>query len=152
MHLKYDFLSNQFCDNVFASKQYLKSHIDNVHGGKTYDCNICSKHCPSTDSLKKHTVFVHTGKRHTKCDSCGKSFSKAGNLKAHIHTVHERHKDYKCESCGKSFTLAKDLERHIHTIHEGYKDYKCKSCGIFWSRKFKETHQKKHENFWFSPE
>ena len=56
-------ISCEICDNVFASKQYLKSHIDNVHGGKSYDCNICSKHFLSKGSIKKHAMIVHRRNR-----------------------------------------------------------------------------------------
>ena len=112
-------------------------------GERIHQCNICSKHFSSRQSLQVHEV-VHTKVKAFKCDVCGISFTLPGNLKRH-YTIHTGQKPFQCDFCGKGFTQKTCLDIH-RRIHTGEKPYQCNHCG----KRFSDPstlykHRSKHE-------
>jgi uncharacterized C2H2 Zn-finger protein len=76
------------CGNKFTTKEYLKKHINGVHGGLKFKCQQCNKELRSRQGLKihlkTHDVIVHEGEKPFRCTECGKNFSRQFHLNEHI--------------------------------------------------------------------
>jgi len=82
------------CDKKFATKEYLKFHME-VHG--------------QGNSIA--------------CDVCGKQFFRMHILNRHKRTAHGNHK-FKCEYCSPPLYLRQkhNLFRHLQRLHENFKE------------------------------
>src|SRR6266404_27202 len=61
----------EICDNTFANKTNLKSHIETVHQGKrNYSCHLCEKKYSTGSNLNAHVKIVHEGRREHQCEFC----------------------------------------------------------------------------------
>ena len=49
----------------FTQKGDLKTHIESVHGGITFKCDICPSNFTHKGNLKTHIESVHGGKNST---------------------------------------------------------------------------------------
>ena len=53
----------EICNKTFAFKQWLKSHVEEVHQRKEeVDCKICGKLFSNQGNLNVHIASVHNGK------------------------------------------------------------------------------------------
>ena len=114
------------CDRVFARKDYIKKHINEVHANKKFECTICGSFLKSKDVLMSHQKLVHE-EIQPKCESCEKPFRTNGDLNQHRKNVHQKNKIHKCNTCGKSFSVKGNLINHIKAIHDS-KGFKCQLC------------------------
>ena len=89
----------------------------------------CDKSFKGKSSLKIHVQSVHEGISY-KCDVCYKSFAQKGNLKIHkfVHKIQKAkfvHK-FKCQylNCNESFANLSGLSSHFKSVHEGFSKQK----------------------------
>jgi uncharacterized Zn-finger protein len=65
------------CNKHFANKSNLARH-SKIHTGNMLECNVCTKAYPTYYDLKRHTEFVHGGRRFVfEHDDCNKVFKSA---------------------------------------------------------------------------
>ncbi|CAG04154.1 unnamed protein product, partial [Tetraodon nigroviridis] len=126
------------CEAAYRTKLQLTNHVEQVHIGVRYPCNICGKQFMKETSLKRHEL-IHTGERPHQCTVCGKTFLTANELKLH-NRYHTGERPYKCEECGKAFIQSGYLKSHMR-IHTGEKPFKCDFCDKGFRLSY---HMKKH--------
>ena len=82
---------------VLGNKYRLKTHIESIHEGKKYVCDICGHRAAYPQSLREHIKIVHEGKKIVKkkyyrppkiCSVCQKSVRDSYKLKMHMQSVH----------------------------------------------------------------
>ena len=116
----------------------LKSHIDSVHKGIKYRCELCDYETGDIHLLKYHKKAKHGGI--FKCTKCDFTASSDYDLRIHSHTVHKETK-LSCDYCEYTATLPNSLKRHVQSVHEGIK-YPCNDCEFQASSK---VHLNKHK-------
>ena len=110
-------LTCEFCQRVFASKSYLKSHIRRMHKlGQSEREKVCPYCGESKLQLNDHIMRAHKEKRFF-CDLCPKSFRTSVQRRIH-RNVHTGFRPYTCHSCDKSF--ARLHHRKIHLERTGH--------------------------------
>ncbi|KAJ8418644.1 hypothetical protein AAFF_G00001430 [Aldrovandia affinis] len=114
------------CDSKFAEEDSLKRHTLQVHSDKPYKCDRCQAAFRYKGNLASHKT-VHTGEKPYRCNICGAQFNRPANLKTHTR-IHSGEKPYKCETCGARFVQVAHLRAHV-LIHTGEKPYPCEICG-----------------------
>ena len=79
----------EICDEIFATRQVLKTHVKTVHDVRTmYVCELCDMKFKQVYNLQAHTKNAHGLANHFECKTCGKHFARKGNLSIHVKTVH----------------------------------------------------------------
>lgn len=63
------------CMKEYAQANFLRDHIQVVHKGQKFNCNICPKEYDTRSSLASHFQAKHTDKMY-KCELCGKIFNR----------------------------------------------------------------------------
>ncbi|KAM9323707.1 BCL6A transcription repressor b isoform 2-T3 [Pholidichthys leucotaenia] len=114
------------CDSKFPEDDSLKDHTVQVHSDKPYKCDSCQAVFRYKGNLASHKT-VHTGAKPYHCNICGAQFNRPANLKTHTR-IHSGEKPYKCETCGSRFVQVAHLRAHV-LIHTGEKPYPCEICG-----------------------
>lgn len=147
------------CNAGFATKRELQRHLDYIHKGIAYYCEICKMqfkeklaliyhkkvHLPTRDNisckicgkiLSRHNfprhLRTHSATNKHVCELCGKSMSKS-SLKIHL-KIHSGDKAFICAVCGKAFYTSQLLKRH-NLIHTKEKPHACNECGKSFSQK-----------------
>ena len=108
----------KLCDETFASKTTLNSHIRSSCQAKPFKCKMCDKSFGTKKNLKSHITLIHA--KPFKCKICDKSFGTKEYLKSHITLIHEgveRSKCFKCQQCGKDFYDLDNVNAHIRQVH-----------------------------------
>jgi len=89
---------------------------------KTHHCSKCQKSFATSQVLKSHMLFSHSG---AECNYCGTEFmNKTGkDYQFHItqcqnETRNEKEKDSKCGICSKKFNRIKYVQKHIKVCHK----------------------------------
>ena len=87
---------------------------------------VCQAY-PRADTLKRHILSFHEGKKMYKCDVCNKSFK--GHIKDHMrtHATFTEEKPFNCGQCGAKFNQRSQLTVHMR-VHTGERPYSCKIC------------------------
>ena len=87
---------------------------------------------PRADTLKRHILSFHEGKKMYKCDVCNKSFK--GHIKDHMrtHATDTEEKPFSCGQCGARFNQRSQLTVHMR-VHTGERPYSCKICSRSFS-------------------
>ena len=160
----------EFCEEFFARKTDLNSHIEAIHNGKTPLCDLCGKTFAQAKFLKRHIKYVHK-EINFKCNQCDKKFPQNSKLVDHIQVFHLGQK-YSCEYCEKTYTQKHHLNKHykkehgdfIHYFEDRRKneikeetekksiicDEKSRFCGIcehlFRTKQSLKNHNKRHHN------
>ena len=105
-------------------------HKKNVHRvgqavGETFQCDVCSKICPTKRSLFDHQRNTHRVQEAT-CTICGKIFRTKVLLKKHCMYHDETKRVYKCKLCPEKpgWFTAVALRRHQKS-HAGDRDFHC---------------------------
>ena len=147
------------CDKSYKAKRELHKHIERIHRGHRFTCEICFEGLASESSLKRHVRLLHEPQaKCVSCDACGKSFkdrhtlhkhmrihdttarsdpcpecgkvmANNGVLRIHIRTVHERVLRHVCDLCGKTFASTNNMERHVEAAHKRGVKLICQVCG-----------------------
>ena len=81
----------QFCPDMFTNNKTRKEHERNIHLGiKDFACDQCDYKCGRKATLKSHIDTIHSGEMFD-CDvpGCSKSYNAKGNLDAHRFRVHK---------------------------------------------------------------
>jgi stress-induced morphogen len=122
------------CSKRFSSVSDLQKHIDAVHYGDSYDCEICGVKFSRSENLARHKTVKHMEPHVSTyaCTDCGKRFSRSDNLERHAAVVHSSSLLlFRCETCGKKFNRKDNFTRHIENIFssDGSPRYKCIYCG-----------------------
>ena len=145
----------KLCPKSFSDKQYVKQHVRNVHGEKTFHCDECDSKFTSNGALSRHKM-THTDERPFSCELCHKSFKKEGQLRYHLDRptpcIKDKMSDFpiisapedqtnpqatdfnptqsfrlKCKLCSKSFQGKQFVRAHMKLVH-GERLYKCDQC------------------------
>ena len=83
------------CDQSFASKRNLATHMVSVHSeDKNFGCPQCKYKAKSQLLITKHVRRLHKKERKHTCNICAKSFFEKWNLTDHIVAVHQKKKPY----------------------------------------------------------
>ena len=85
------------CDATFVTKYSKNCHIQSIHNGVKYECNICHIMYASTWYLKIHIKNTHDKSRsRNMCFVCNKSFTLPSTLRKHLirYPCHKPHALY----------------------------------------------------------
>lgn len=108
------------CDALFQNVQSLRIHSIQIHSVCcVFKCNDCSKNSSNFKLFVKH-VREHIKLLRYCCEYCNKRFNRSTCLKKH----YIKHKDnlyLTCENCGSNFDSAEELQDHIIIFTKGYK-------------------------------
>ena len=56
------------CNKVFETKSGLREHIESVHKGLRFPCEICAKYLYSKQALVRHQRTIHGKQKASKCE------------------------------------------------------------------------------------
>ena len=94
------------CDLCFAKfkkvmrlKHHVKTEHNFVKPKYTAKCSVCEKIFKDNGGLKRHTQYIHEGKRDV-CPICKEEFMGKANVEKHIAFVHEGIRPFLCTICG----------------------------------------------------
>ena len=122
--------------------QILKTHMKEVHGDRSYTCNLCGLTLSCQRNLNTHMISHTTPS--IPCDQCGKLFKRKYAVKNHIKKFHMQIKEKMCDQCDKSFADARHLREHVLAIHDKLKPFGCEVCDFKCARIDNlNTHRKK---------
>ena len=66
-------------DYEATTRSHLATHIQCVHEGKKYQCEVCNKEYTENMSLRRHKKSVHEGKKY-QCKVCDRKYTDTGAL------------------------------------------------------------------------
>lgn len=108
------------CDALFQNVQSLRLHSIQIHSVCcVFKCNDCGKNISNFKLFVKH-VREHKKLLRYCCEFCNKRFNRSTCLKKH----YSSHKDdlyVTCENCGSTFESPEELQDHIILFTKGYK-------------------------------
>ncbi|XP_062538414.1 transcription factor grauzone-like [Armigeres subalbatus] len=115
------------CDLRFNKKPRLIDHVLFHLDPTSFQCKICHKNLPHTESLRRHMDSNHAPAelKTLKCSMCPKMFTHLKFLKTH-ERYHNRR--WLCEICNKKFICEANLKYHHKTIHTKELNYVCHVC------------------------
>ena len=132
----------QVCGKTLKHIQILKTHMKEVHGDRSYRCNLCGLNLSCQRNLNTHMISHTTPS--IPCDQCGKLFKRKYAVKNHIKKFHMPIKEKMCDQCDKSFADARHLREHVLAIHDKLKPFGCEVCDFKCARIDNlNTHRKK---------
>ena len=132
----------QVCGKTLKHIQILKTHMKEVHGDRSYRCNLCGLNLSCQRNLNTHMISHTTPS--IPCDQCGKLFKRKYAVKNHIKKFHMQIKEKMCDQCDKSFADARHLREHVLAIHDKLKPFGCEVCDFKCARIDNlNTHRKK---------
>ncbi|XP_058833649.1 zinc finger protein 62-like [Topomyia yanbarensis] len=104
------------CKLKFSRKCRLMDHIRYHINPSEFQCDICPKQFPNSESLSRHKDSAHAkdGARTLRCGTCSKTFSRLKTL-----VIHEKYhkKKWRCISCKKYFANESSLRAHNRRNH-----------------------------------
>ncbi|KOB73570.1 Uncharacterized protein OBRU01_07368 [Operophtera brumata] len=108
------------CDALFENIQSLRLHSVQIHSiCCNFKCNDCGKTYPNYRNFVKH-VREHKKLLRYSCEYCSKRFGRDRYLKKH-YTYHKDEMYLMCDNCGSGFETADQLQDHIFLYTKGYK-------------------------------
>lgn len=108
------------CDALFENIQSLRLHSVQIHSiCCNFKCNDCAKTYPNYRTFVKH-VREHKKLLRYSCEYCSKRFERDRYLKKH-YAFHKEDMFLTCENCGSSFETPDQLQDHIVLYAKGYK-------------------------------
>lgn len=120
-------LECDICSSHFKSMNSLAAHMrKHVKKNRVLACSICDKIFKKVSHLKRHEL-CHEINRPYKCSQCPKRFNTDSLLKEHLNK-HNGIKPHACPMCPKSFAHLSTLTTHIK-IHTRQKPFLCPTCG-----------------------
>lgn len=114
-------------------------------------CAICDAQCKNIESLRLHTLQIHTCCCVFKCSDCGKVIASYRSFVSHVR-MHVKSLRHCCEYCNNRFTSLTHLKSHINNNHRHLYLTSCHNCGCnFETQELLQDHiliyskaQKKH--------
>ena len=74
---------------MLSKSSSVKNHIESVHDGKTWDCEVCGKSYKAKSALLSHEKKVHQSKKtYFQCDICRRKFQTEQTLSIHTKQKH----------------------------------------------------------------
>ena len=132
----------QICGKTLKHSKILQTHMKEVHGDKSFTCNLCGLNLSCQRNLSQHMI-THTTPS-IPCDQCGKLFKRKDAVKSHIKKFHMQVREKKCNQCDKSFADDRHLREHVMAIHDKLKPFGCEICDFKCARIDNlNTHRKK---------
>ena len=127
----------------FSSKKQLNQHFAFIQNRKVlHKCAICYKNFESKDCVKTHISNVHGGNTLQDFEMHNSKLTSESNPRIHKDTVHERKRYHKCNQCRTSFETVEELKKHFLLIHVAKKAFVCDFCGIsYYSNKILTDHK-----------
>lgn len=108
------------CDALFENIQSLRLHSMQIHSiCCNFKCNDCSKTYPNYRTFVKH-VREHQKLLRYSCEYCSKRFGRDRYLKKH-YTFHKDDIYLMCENCSSVFETPDQLQDHIFLYAKGHK-------------------------------
>ena len=107
LYMKVKLLKVNIVSRNTTNRGSLKTHIQYIHEGKTFQCQHCEQKFISRGCLKS----IHEGKTF-QCQHFDKKYTERGSLKTHIQSIHKG-KIFPCQHCEQKFT--QKGERDIST-------------------------------------
>merc|ERR1712141_816932 len=95
----------EMCGKIFRSKANLEVHVNSLHNGIKYKCQLCDMPFMQLRTLNKRVKLIHgihEGLKF-KCEACNDSFKSKSHLLRHVKIIHEKQRQ-KCEICDKTFS------------------------------------------------
>ena len=136
------------CNAEFGSSRYYIIHYRKIHKSlpkefkdhKQYICDKCPDVFLSEQTLRQHTLRIHTSdavkklyssprrkeKWKSDCPYCKKTFFSHSNFQEHVKSVHENNTPFSCAECPRKFALPRSLRKHKELVHE---KVECEICG-----------------------
>ena len=125
------------CGKIYKDKKSMSLHLNGVHLGVRFYCDLCTENFSQKSSLRRHIQSFHKNGGDNKihlCNACGQKFSRKLSLKLHVENVHLKTKKFECEFCGATFNMKHHLNNHRDSKHYGVK-HNCDRCGKIFSDK-----------------
>ncbi|XP_001659341.2 transcription factor grauzone [Aedes aegypti] len=114
------------CGQRFNKKPRLVDHVHFHLNPTKFQCKICQRKLPHTESLRRHMDRNHSGEAKTfKCSICPKMFTHKKFL-----SIHERwhNRRWHCEICDRRFICEAILKQHHKSVHTKELNYVCHVC------------------------
>ena len=105
----------------FSARWSLGEHIDKVHNGERFKCQVCKKNFPRCDIMEKHYRAEHPNDT-VNCVVCKAEFKNPNMLRHHLAAVHEGVR-YSCRHCDETFSSAMTRTRHMKEEHDDFRSY-----------------------------
>jgi len=93
----------------------LTHHLNAVHLGVRYPCDLCGFATPRKDRLKQHVQSIHERVRYP-CPICDHKAVRKDKLRDHLLIVHHGF-TYKCDICSQEFKRPDKLKNHKRSLH-----------------------------------
>jgi uncharacterized Zn-finger protein len=145
--------SNSNCQAIFASEAELKLHYSDHQRleKQPKQCNFCSMSFVTQHNFDKHVESMHSGMQFV-CQICGKILETRIQWRSHLRN-HDHTLKYRCkfEGCGKAFRVKHHLSNHLRT-HTKDSPFACdfEGCLAKFRQKHALTiHQRKHTGDFF---
>ena len=115
------------------TKGSLKSHMQSMHEGVNYPCELCEHKAKQRPGLKRHMALVHNIGKELLCEQCDFQTRHNEKLKKHVKIKHEGIKKV-CDKCCKTFSERKHLQRHMDSVHNNVR-FQCDQCDKITTQK-----------------
>ena len=117
------------CDYKATQRSQLKIHIQSVHDGKRYQCEVCNKEYTSKGNLQSHKKSAHKTKRNS-----AKYENSRGYYRKYPYTevLHDGQTFYQCDQCMREF---QETDKRLYAQHMNNCGRSCSFCGKTYKRK-----------------
>ncbi len=105
------------CAKQFHSSQYLKQHINSVHLGIKFACEVCGNKFVGKQAKEDHVKAFHRNDPSFKCNICMKALSSRVILREHMDAIHKKLTPYQCKFCHLKFSRRNTLKSHEANVH-----------------------------------
>lgn len=119
------------CQKSYTTKSDLRRHVDSVHAGKTFSCEICKLKFTLKKNLVVHMKLHDSTSGHV-CQMCGKSCQDQRSLASHL-AGHSGEKNFQCTNsgCTKKYQNQSGLRKHLKVCGKSLEErqiYSCSQC------------------------
>ncbi|XP_029733262.2 transcription factor grauzone [Aedes albopictus] len=114
------------CGQRFNKKPRLVDHVHFHLNPTKFQCKVCQRKLPHTESLRRHMDRNHSDEAKTfKCSMCPKMFTHKKFL-----SIHERwhNRRWHCGICDRRFICEAILKQHHKSVHTKELNYVCHVC------------------------
>lgn len=131
------------CGKFYKSIHALRNHTMTHSTENHFACTQCDRRFPRKDYLRSHLLNVHSDLRRFKCEKCDGHFKQKEHLKTHAMTCGIEPsivaRPHACNICAKRFVHLYVLNKHMKSVHSDERPFRCDICEMG----FKMQHQLK---------